>query len=100
MVNKQQKQFVKSVEQQCSELVETSKLDHLFKAFKRNYTLVPLEVFGKNPYKTLISTILSARTKDEVTLVRSQELFKVADSFEKLKKLSVEQIEKLIYPVG
>lgn len=61
---------------------------------------MPLEVFGKNPYKTLVSTILSARTKDEVTLVRSQELFKIADSFEKLKKLSVEQIEKLIYPVG
>lgn len=62
--------------------------------------IVPLEVFGKNPYKTLISTILSARTKDEVTLIRSQELFKVADSFKKLKKLNVKTIEKLIYPVG
>lgn len=61
---------------------------------------MPLEVFGKNPYKTLVSTILSARTKDEVTLVRSQELFKIASSFEKLKTLSVKQIEKLIYPVG
>lgn len=100
MESKQQKQSVKSVEQQCSKSVETSKIVHLFKTFKRNYTLVPLEVFGKDPYKTLISTILSARTKDEVTLVRSQELFKVADSFEKLKKLSTKQIEELIYPVG
>lgn len=88
------------MEQQCSRLVETNNLNKVFKTFRRNYTLVPLEVFGKNPYKTLVSTILSARTKDEVTLVRSQELFKVADSFEKLKTLSVKQIEKLIYPVG
>ncbi|WKZ26130.1 MAG: endonuclease III [bacterium] len=57
-------------------------------------------MFGKNPYKTLVSTLLSSRTKDEVTLVRSKELFKVADSLEKLKKLDVKTIEKLIYPVG
>lgn len=100
MENKQQKLFVKSAEQQCSRSVETSKLDIVFKAFKRNYILVPLEVFGKNPYKTLISTLLSSRTKDEVTLIRSQELFKVADNFEKLKQLDIQTIEKLIYPVG
>lgn len=99
MVRKQQRQFVKFVEQRCSRLVETN-LDKVIKAFKRNYHLVPLEVFGKNPYKTLVSTLLSSRTKDEVTLVRSKELFKVADSLEKLKKLDVKTIEKLIYPVG
>lgn len=90
---------MKFVEQRCSRLVETN-LDNVIKAFKRNYHLVPLEVFGKNPYKTLVSTLLSSRTKDEVTLVRSKELFKVADSLEKLKKLDVKTIEKLIYPVG
>ncbi len=100
MENKQQKLFVKSAEQQCSRSVETSKIDIVFKAFKRNYILVPLEVFGKDPFKTLVSTLLSSRTKDEVTLARSQELFKVADNFEKLKQLDIQTIEKLIYPVG
>lgn len=100
MESKQQKQFVKSAEQQCSRSVETSKIDIVFKAFKRNYKLVPLEVFGKDPFKTLISTILSSRTKDEVTLVRSKELFKIADSFEKLRRLDTTTIEKTIYPVG
>jgi endonuclease-3 len=80
--------------------VETNKINIVFKAFKRNYELVPLEVFGKDPYKTLISTILSSRTKDDLTLIRSKELFKVADSFKKLRKLSRKQIEKIIYPVG
>ncbi len=100
MESKQQKQFVKSAEQQCSRSVETSNFSNVFKAFKRNYTLVPLEVFGNDPYKTLISTLLSSRTKDEVTLVRSTELFKIANTLEKLKKLDVKTIEKVIYPVG
>ena len=112
MESKQQKQFVKSAEQQCSkseainkpkivtESVETSKLDHLFKAFKRNYTLVPLEVFGKDPFKTLVSTILSSRTKDEVTLEASKRLFTKASKLEQLKSLNIKEIEKLIYPVG
>lgn len=100
MESKQQKQFVKSAEQQCSRSVETSKIDIVFITFKRNYILVPLEVFGKNPFKTLISTILSARTKDEVTLIRSKELFKIASNLEELKKLDQDTIEKIIYPVG
>lgn len=88
------------MEQQCSKLVETSNFQSVFKAFKRNYRVVPLEVFGKDPYKTLISTILSSRTKDEVTLVRSRELFKKAKNFKQLQKLSEKEIERIIYPVG
>lgn len=90
---------MKFAEQQCSKLAE-SNFQSVFKAFRRNYTLVPLEVFGKNPYKTLISTILSSRTKDEVTLVRSRELFKKAKNFKQLQKLSEKEIERIIYPVG
>lgn len=100
MESKQQKQFVKSAEQQCSRSVETSNFSNVFKAFKRNYTLVPLEVFGKDPYKTLISTILSARTKDEVTLEASKRLFAVAPNLKTIQQLSNLVIESLIYPVG
>lgn len=102
MENKQQKQFVRSVEQQClkSEATNKPRFNNVFKAFRRNYQLVPLEVFGKDPYKTLISTILSSRTKDEVTLVRSRELFKKAKSFKELQSLSEREIQEIIYPVG
>ncbi len=100
MESKQQKQFVKSAEQQCSRSVETSNFSNVFKAFKRNYTLVPLEVFGKDPFKTLISTILSARTKDEVTLEASKRLFAVAPNLKAIQQLSNLVIESLIYPVG
>ncbi len=99
MVKRQQKQFVKFAEQQCSKSEEI-KFAPIYKTFKRNYILVPLEAFGKDPYKTLISTILSARTKDEVTLDASCRLFNKAPSIQELKKLNIEEIKKLIYPVG
>ncbi len=62
--------------------------------------MVPLEVFGKDPYKTLISTILSARTRDETTLKVSQNLFKLAPNLKSLKKLSQKEIQNLIHSVG
>ena len=61
---------------------------------------MPLEVFGKDPYKTLVSTILSSRTKDEVTLLASERLFSLAPNLKKLKSLNTKTIEKAIYPVG
>ena len=87
------------MEQQCLRLVEIN-LNKLFKIFRKHYTLVPLEVFGKDPYKTLVSTILSSRTKDEVTLLASKRLFKLAHNLKDLKNLNTEIIEKAIYPVG
>jgi endonuclease III len=74
--------------------------DQVFKVFKKYYILVPLEVFGSDPYKTLVSTVLSARTKDEVTFEASKRLFTKAGNFVQLYKLDQLKIEKLIYPVG
>ncbi len=54
----------------------------------------------KNNYKILVSTILSARTKDEITAEASSGLFKKAENFLELNKLGLQEIEKLIYPVG
>lgn len=53
-----------------------------------------------DPYQVLVSTVLSARTKDETTEAASARLFKLAPDPEKLSKLKVPQIEKAIYPVG
>jgi endonuclease III len=72
----------------------------VFKVFKKHYTLVPLEVFGSDPYKTLVSTVLSARTKDEVTLEASKRLFAIAPNLKILGGLDTKILEKTIYPVG
>ena len=62
--------------------------------------LVPLEVFANDPYRTLVSTLLSSRTKDEVTFKASKRLFKRAPNIKKLGQLGQSEIRKLIYPVG
>ena len=69
--------------------------EKVFRVFEKNYVLVPLEVFGKNPYKTLVSTVLSSRTKDETTLEASKRLFKKAPDLKALSKMETVQIEKL-----
>jgi endonuclease-3 len=58
------------------------------------------EYHRRDPWAVLSSTILSLRTKDEVTLVRSQALLEKAPTPKKLLALTTEEIEKLIYPVG
>lgn len=59
-----------------------------------------VEVQTKDPFKILIATTLSARTSDSVTAEACKKLFVKANSLNDLEKLTVKQIEKLIYPVG
>jgi exodeoxyribonuclease-3 len=59
-----------------------------------------IAVQTNDPFKVLVATILSARTKDETTALAAGRLFAEADTSEKLASLSAKQIEKLIHPVG
>lgn len=54
----------------------------------------------KDPFKVLVSCILSLRTKDETTGAASLRLFSLADTAESMLRLNQSQIEKAIYPVG
>lgn len=54
----------------------------------------------KNPFTTLISCLLSLRTKDKTTAIASMRLLREYNTPKKILKLSTKQIEKLIYPVG
>lgn len=53
-----------------------------------------------DPFKILISCLLSLRARDENTEVVSKKLFSVADTPEKISKLSTEKLEKLIFSSG
>lgn len=55
---------------------------------------------SKDPYKVLISCLLSLRTKDNVTAIASERLFSLASNPVDMLKLDVEIIEKAVYPVG
>ena len=54
----------------------------------------------RDPFKVLISCIISLRTKDEVTRESSLRLFEAADNPDKMSGLTEKRIEKLIYPAG
>jgi len=54
----------------------------------------------KSPFHILISTLLSARTKDEITEKVSHKLFKNINSPHDLIKMNETEIERLIYPIG
>jgi endonuclease-3 len=55
---------------------------------------------NRGPFTILVSTILSLRTKDEVTAEASERLFRLASTPEDMLKLSAEDISRVIYPVG
>lgn len=54
----------------------------------------------RDPFKVLISTIISLRTKDAVTEAASNRLFALADTPEKMITLSADEISEAIYPAG
>ena len=60
---------------------------------KKNDADVPMN-------RVLVACLLSLRTRDEVMIPASKRLFAVADTPEALVKLSPEEIQKLVRPVG
>jgi endonuclease-3 len=55
---------------------------------------------NRGPFPILISTVLSSRTKDEVTAQATGKLMAMAATPEDMVKLSEEKIIQAIYPVG
>lgn len=53
-----------------------------------------------DPFEILIHGILSTRTKDIITFPAQKRLLAAANTPEKIINLPVDQIQKLIYPVG
>ena len=53
-----------------------------------------------DPFKILIGTLLSARTQDATTHAASTRLFRRARTPRAMARLTVEEIERLIYPVS
>lgn len=54
----------------------------------------------EDPFEVLISTMLSAQTRDPVTAAAARRLFRVARTPRTLAKLTEKRIERLIYPVS
>lgn len=59
-----------------------------------------IQIQTNDPFKVLITTILSARTKDETTARVAKKLFSKVKNVNDFRKLSIVEIEQLIYPAG
>ncbi len=62
--------------------------------------LYPTKLHASDPFKVLITTVLSQRTRDETTAIASEKLFLKYNTPEKLANADIKEIEKLIRNVG
>lgn len=60
----------------------------------------PRHRWREDPFKVLISCVLSQRTREENTERASKALFSIASTPEEILKMSEEEIAKIIKPVG
>ncbi len=89
-------------------MLEEKEVERLFSAFKNKLDEIgfPIPAVGviaaedNSPYRILISTIISLRTQDRVTLEASRRLLEAAPSITDLYKMSEERIRELIKPCG
>lgn len=75
-------------------------LESEYKRFETPSVTKIANLIKSNPFVVLISTLISLRTKDEVTLKASERLFSRADNPFDMLKLSTDEVERLIYPAG
>lgn len=80
------------------EITIADKIDKIMAALEDKYTLRSFE--GGNPYRVLIRTILSQRTRDENTDHASVLLFSKFRTPEEIAQADVQDIEELIISAG
>lgn len=82
--------------------------DNLFEQFRKaieaeGQILPSVSIIAErehDPFRVLIATLISLRTKDEVTLAASQRLFALAGDPHTMACLSEQAIQEAIYPAG
>lgn len=80
--------------------MKSNKYNKTLTIFSRVPLNVPLEIYHSDPYKALISTVLSSRTKDETTLSVCKNLFKKAPDIRIMSNLDTDKLSESVYPVG
>jgi len=81
-------------------------INTIIKILKKELTVGTMPIVShlaenqRDPFVILISTLLSLRTKDEVTAVATDRLFELASTPEEMLKVPLDKIAKTIFPVG
>ena len=87
--------------------MDTPTLNSILRTLKREIRKWKVPAVGviaddsiDRPFETLVSTILSLRTRDKVTEAASRRLLERAPTPQAISSLPVRELERLIYPVG
>jgi endonuclease-3 len=86
--------------------MEENQINTVIKILKKELEVGTLPIVShlaeeqRDPFVILISTLLSLRTKDEVTAVATERLFALASTPEEMLKVPLDKIARTIYPVG
>ncbi|NOZ82067.1 MAG: endonuclease III [Candidatus Micrarchaeota archaeon] len=76
------------------------KIQKIMNVLKEYYRHRQGAVGSEHPFRVLISCVLSQRSREENTEIASKNLFRKADTPEKILKLSEKILEELIKPAG
>jgi len=86
--------------------MEEIKINDVIKILKKELAVGIMPIVShlaenqRDPFVILISTLLSLRTKDEVTAVATDRLFALATTPAEMLRVPLQKIAKTIYPVG
>ena len=76
------------------------KVHYIIETLEDLYPKTPIPLNHKDPYTLLIAVLLSAQCTDERVNKITPKLFKIADTPNKMIKLSISDIEDIIRPCG
>lgn len=84
---------------------DAKKIDNIMKSLSKRFPsneATTLNKMRKKPdaFKILIACLLSLRTKDKNTRIASEKLFYVADTPEKISRIPIKRLERLIFSSG
>ena len=81
-------------------MTKKEKVQFVIDTLNEIYPEIPIPLDHKDPYTLLIAVLLSAQSTDVKVNQITPILFEIADTPEKMVKLSVEEIRDIIRPVG
>lgn len=77
-----------------------NKYKAIIEILKEMYPDATCELNHNTPYELLVATILSAQSTDKRVNIVTKDLFKVADTPEKMVKLGEEKLKEYIRTIG
>ena len=78
----------------------SEKADIVYKILNRIYKKVPIPLKHQNKFELVVAVLLSAQCTDERVNLVTAKLFAVAPTPEEMKKISVDEIYRIIRPCG